>query len=338
VSKKEKKTAKRKEKADPDLMNFSAAQGYIIGGGIKAVPHNLAMDFKRNKVLYIFIILIIAYFAVFNYAPMAGLLMAFEKYSPAKGLLKSKWVGLKHFRTFFTGPFFGRLMKNTILIGLLDLLVNFPAPIIFALLLNEIKQKALKKSIQTISYLPYFISSVVAMGLVINFCKAGGVISNALSFMTNGVSENLLNISSWFRPIYILSGTWQGVGYGSIIYLAALSSIDQELYDAAKVDGAGLWRQCFHITIPGISPMIIMMFIMRMGNVFSVGADKILLLYNSANLEVSDVINTYVYRLGVEQCDYGMSTAVGLFNSIIGTVLLLTSNKVMKKLTDSSMF
>ena len=313
-------------------------QGYIIGGGIKAVPHNLKVDIRRNKMLYVFLAVILAYFIIFNYVPMFGLVMAFEKYTPVKGIFGSKFVGLKNFQTFFNGPFVGRLMRNTIYIGVLDLLVNFPAPIIFALLLNEMKQKAFKKIVQTTSYLPYFISSVVAMGMVLNFCKAGGVISNALRFLTGGVSENLLNIPSWFRPVYILSGTWQGIGYGAIIYLAALSAIDQELYDAAKVDGAGYWRQCWHITLPGIMPTIIMMFIMRMGTVFSVGADKILLLYNAANYEVSDVINTYVYRLGLEQMDYSLSTAVGLFNSLIGTTLLLTSNKILKKLTDTSMF
>ena len=322
----------------PSAENKEKVQGYIIGGGIKAVPHNLIVDIRRNKMLYFLLIFVLAFFIIFNYAPMFGLLMAFEKYTPVKGIFGSKWIGMKNFQVFFTGPFIKRLVRNTVAIGLLDLAINFPAPIIFALLLNEIKQKHFKKTVQTISYMPYFISSVVAAGLIISFTKAGGVISEALSFLTKGTSENLLNISSWFWPVYVLSGTWQGIGYGSIIYLAALSSIDQELYDAAKVDGAGLWKQMWHVTLPGIRPMIIMMFIMRMGSVFSVGADKILLLYNPSNYEVSDVINTYVYRLGMEQTDYGMSTAVGLFNSIIGTILLLTSNAILKKTTETSMF
>ena len=224
------------------------------------------------------------------------------------------------------------------MIGVLDLVVNFPAPVIFALLLNEIKQRTFKKTVQTISYMPYFISTVVAAGLVIGFTKSGGAVSELFSFMTGGVSENLLNQPAWFRPIYILMGTWQGMGYGSIIYLAALSNVDQELYDAANVDGAGYWRQMWHITLPGISAMIIMMFIMRMGSVFSVGADRILLLYNASNYEVSDVINTYVYRLGMQEADFVLSTAVGFFNSVIGTILLVTSNQVLKKLSGTSMF
>ena len=313
-------------------------QGYREGSDAKVLLHNLNLDVRRNKALYMFLVIILAYFIIFHYLPMFGIIVSFEKYSPVKGIFGSKWVGLDNFINFFSGPFVGRLIQNTVVLGVLDLVVNFPAPIIFALLLNEIRNKYFKKTVQTISYMPYFVSTVVAAGLVIGFTKSGGAISKALTFMTGGVSENLLNQPVWFRPIYILMGTWQGMGYGSIIYLAALSDVDQELYDAAKVDGAGYWKQMWHITLPGISSMIIMMFIMRMGAVFSVGADKILLLYNPSTYEVADVINTYVYRIGMQDADFGMSTAVGLFNSIIGTILLLTSNKVLKKLSGTSMF
>lgn len=307
-------------------------------GGLKALPGNLLLDILRNKVLYLFLLVILLYFILFHYLPMFGIVMAFEDYSPVKGVLRSKWVGFDHFVQFFSGPYIGRLIRNTVAIGLLDLLVNFPAPIIFALLLNEVKNKYFKKTVQTISYMPYFVSTVVAAGLVITFTKSGGVISEGLKFLTGGVSENLMNLPTWFRPIYILMGTWQGLGYGSIIYLAALSNVDQELYDAAKVDGAGYWKQTWHVTLPGITSIIVMMFIMRMGFVFSVGADRILLLYNASNYDVSDVINTYVYRLGMQDANFGLSTAVGLFNSVIGTILLLASNKILKKLSGTSMF
>ena len=323
----------KKSKKKTDKKQY---RGYIVGK--HAFFHNLWVDIRRNKVLYIFLVIILVYFGIFHYAPMVGLVMAFEKFTPIKGFFGSKWIGLQNFRQFFTGPYIGRLIKNTVIIGVLDLIVNFPAPIIFALLLNEIRLKAFKRSVQTISYMPYFISSVVAMGLVVGFTKSGGFISEWVARMTGGSSQNLLNSSKWFRPIYILSGTWQSVGYGSIIYLAALSSVDQELYDAAKVDGAGRVRQCLHVTIPGITPMIIMMFIMRMGMVFSVGADKILLLYNASNYDVSDVINTYVYRVGMLDSNFGLATAVGLFNSIIGTIMLMTSNFILKKTTEVSMF
>lgn len=311
---------------------------YKIGGGIRAVPHNLLIDIRRNPILYLLLGIILLYFLIFNYAPMVGLVMAFEDYSPAKGIFQSRWVGLHNFEVFFSGPFVGRLIRNTVWIGLLDLVVNFPAPIIFALLLNEIHQKAFKKVVQTISYMPYFISAVVACGMVISFTQSGGVISQLFAFAFDGKSVNLLNEKSWYRPIYILQNTWQGLGYGSIIYLAALSGIDQGLYDAAECDGAGYIRKMWHVTLPGITSTIVMMFILRMGVVFSVGADKTLLLYSAANYEVSDIINTYVYRMGMEQQDYGLSTAVGLFNSIIGTIMLVSSNQVLKKLTGSGMF
>ncbi len=328
----------RNTKGGKRVKSQKLAGGYVKGGGWKGFWHNLGLDIRRNKVLYLFLSLILLYFFIFNYIPMGGLLMAFQKYSPAKGILGSRWVGMRNFVDFFSGPYVGRLIRNTVWIGVLDLVVNFPAPIIFALLLNEIGQKHFKKIIQTVSYMPYFISAVVACGLVISFTQAGGVISNAVAFLHDGQSINLLNDHGSFRMIYVLQNLWQGVGYGSIIYLAALSGVDQELYDAARMDGAGRWKQTLHVTIPGIMPTIIMMFILRMGVVFSVGADKILLLYNPANYEVADVINTYVFRMGVTQQDYGLSTAVGLFNSIIGTIMLLSSNKILKKLTGTGMF
>ncbi len=313
-------------------------QGYIHNGGIKALPHNLLVDIRRNKLIYVCLVFILAFFAIFSYAPMIGILMAFQRFSPAKGFFHSKWIGMQNFKTFFSGPFVGRLIKNTVSIGVLDLVINFPAPIIFALILNEIRQKHFKKTVQTISYMPYFISSVVACGIVLNFTQAGGAISVLVSKFTGGTPENLLNKGSLFWLIYVLQNMWQGIGYGSIIYLSSLSSIDQELYEAAYCDGAGRWKQTLHITIPSILPMVSMMLIMRMGGVFSVGADKILLLYSPANYEFSDVINTYVYRMGMLNQDYGLSTAVGLFNSVIGTIMLIGTNTISKKMSGTSMF
>ena len=332
--KSEKTNRRKKTRERPD----KALKGYWLNGGIRAVPHNLLLDIRRNKVIYICLAFILAFFIIFNYIPMAGIVMAFEDFSPVKGIFGSKWVGFDNFIRFFNGPFIGRLLRNTVVIGVLDLLVNFPAPIIFALILNEITRKKFKKVVQTISYMPYFVSAVVVCGLVINFTEAGGVISNALAPFTGGSSVNLLAESNSFWLIYVLQNMWQGLGYGSIIYLAALSSVDQELYEAAYCDGAGRWKQTIHVTLPGILPTIILMLIMRMGSVFSVGADKILLLYSPANYEFADVINTYIYRMGLQQYDYGLSTAVGLFNSVIGTIMLLTTNKICKKVTGSGMF
>lgn len=298
----------------------------------------LLRDIRHNKVIYLLLVIILAFFLIFNYAPMVGLLMAFERYSPAKGFFGSEWIGLDNFRVFFTGPYVGRLIRNTVVIGVLDLVINFPAPIIFALILNEIKQKAFKRTVQTASYMPFFISAVVVCGLVQTFCGTGGPISALIGAFSGNDNLNMLNEPQYFWAIYVLMNLWQGLGYGSIIYLSALSSIDAELYEAAYVDGAGRWKQTIHITIPGITPMIIMMLIMRMGSVFSVGADKILLLYNPATYITADVINTYVYRMGLIQQDYGLSTAVGLFNSIIGTIMLVATNQLCKKLTETSMF
>ena len=330
--------AKGKKKKELDPNQAFAPSGYRMGGGIKNVPHNLLLDIKRNKVVYILLAVILAYFAIFNYAPMVGLLMAFEKFSPVKGIFGSKWVGLKNFKDFFEGPYVGRLIRNTIAIGVLDLVINFPAPIIFALILNEIHQKLFKKTIQTVSYMPYFISAVVACGLVVKFVEAGGPVSMMVAKLTGTESANLLNKKGNFWLIYVLQNMWQGLGYGSIIYLSALSSVDQELYEAAYVDGAGKWKQAINVTIPSIMPMIIMMLILRMGAIFSVGADKIILLYGPANYEFSDVINSYVYRMGIQETNYSLASAVGLFNSIIGTIMLLTTNAISKRVSGTSMF
>ncbi|MBP5304706.1 MAG: sugar ABC transporter permease [Lachnospiraceae bacterium] len=312
--------------------------GYIEHGGIKAVPHNLALDFKRNKVIYFLCIPIIVWYIIFHYIPMAGIVMAFEKFKPALGIFRSKWIGFGNFVEFFKGPYFLRLLRNTAALGILDIIFGFPAPIIFALLLNEVKNIKFKKVTQTISYMPYFISMVVVAGIIIDFTKSGGVISNIVASLRGTTPENLLGNVNYFRPIFILSGIWQGVGYGSIIYIAALSSVDQELYEAAVMDGANRWKQTIHITIPSILPTIIMLLIMRMGSILAVASDKVLLLYSPGIYEKADVISTYVYRIGLEQANYGLASAVGLFNSIVGTVFLLTTNAISKKLTETSLF
>ena len=327
-----------KKKQKIKKTQFTSGGGYIENAGIKGYLHNQRLDIKRNKLVYAMLVVILAYFIIFNYLPMGGLVMAFEKYSPARGIFGSKWVGMKNFYAFFHGQYIGRLIRNTICIGGLDLLVNFPAPIIFALILNEFTRKHFKKFVQTVSYMPYFISAVIACGLVVSFVQAGGPISTIVANLTHTDPQNLLMNKKAFWLIYILMNMWQGLGYGSIIYLSALSSIDQEMYEAADMDGAGKWKQCLHITIPSIMPMIIMMLILRMGAVFSVGADKILLLYSPSTYEYSDVINTYVYRMGLVNMDFGLSTAVGLFNSIIGTIMLVTTNKIAKKVSGTSMF
>lgn len=297
----------------------------------------LKKDIKVNKALYIMLIPIVAYFVIFNYVPMAGIVMAFERFSPTKGVLFSPWIGMKNFTDFFSSYYFFRLIRNTFLLSFYDMIFGFPAPIIFALLLNEIKNKAFKKTIQTISYMPYFISLVVIAGIIVDFTSSTGAITN-LVVALGGQRRNLLDDPSLFRTIFVSSNVWQSFGYGSIIYLSALSSIDQQLYEAAEIDGANRWKQTWHITLPGIAPTIIILLILRVGSLLNVGFEKVILLYNPATYETADVISSFVYRKGLLEFNYGYSTAVGLFNSVISLVLIFATNKICKKFSETSLF
>ncbi len=300
--------------------------------------HNIALDFRRNKVIYFLCIPIVVWYILFHYIPMGGIVISFQNYTPALGLAKSPWIGFDNFIRFFTGEYAFRLIRNTFMLSLLDLLFNFPAPILFALLLNEVHNRAFRRSIQTISYMPYFVSMVVMCGIIVDFTQSGGLISDAVAFLTGGKAQNLLGNKDYFRTIYTVSSIWQGLGYGSIIYLAALSGVNQGLYEAAKIDGAGRWKQTIHVTLPSISSTIVIMFIMKMGTMLSVGSEKVLLLYSPAIYQTADVISTYVYRNGFETYDYGFSTAVGLFNSVVNTVFLVSANFLCKKYTETSLF
>ena len=294
-------------------------------------------DVKRNKGLYIILIPVLLYFAIFAYLPMFGLVMAFENYTPKGGFLGSQFVGFKPFADFFGSVYFGRLIRNTLLISILNLVVGFPAPIIFALLLNEVSNKFFKKTVQTVSYLPYFISLVIVCGLVADFTASDGPITELIVAL-GGKRMNYLGQPEYFRSIYVLSDLWQGIGFSSIIYLAALAGIDQELYEAAQIDGAGHISRLIHITLPGISSTIITLLILRMGTMFAVGYEKIILLYSNNTFETADVISSYVYRKGLLEQNYSYSAAVGLFNSVINTALLIISNKISKKYSETSLF
>ncbi len=294
-------------------------------------------DVRRNKGLYIILIPVLLFFAIFAYLPMFGLIMAFENYTPKGGFLGSQFVGFKHFADFFGSVYFGRLIRNTLLISILNLVVGFPAPIIFALLLNEVSNKFFKKTVQTVSYLPYFISLVIVCGLVADFTASDGPITELIVAL-GGKRMNYLGQPEYFRSIYVLSDLWQGIGFSSIIYLAALAGIDQELYEAAQIDGAGHISRLIHITLPGISSTIITLLILRMGTMFAVGYEKIILLYSNNTFETADVISSYVYRKGLLEQNYSYSAAVGLFNSVINTALLIISNKISKKYSETSLF
>ena len=294
-------------------------------------------DFKRNKGLYLMILPVLAYYIVFHYAPMYGLVIAFKDFQPVKGITGSEWVGLQHFKEFFQSFYFWRILKNTLVISCTNLLFGFPAPIILALLINELRNKYFKSAVQSISYMPHFISLVVVCGLIKDFTSDAGVISYIVSLF-GGEATTLLNQAKNFVPIYVGSDIWQSVGWGTIIYLAALTGIDQELYEAAQVDGASKWKQTLNITLPGIMPTIIIMLVLRMGSMLSVGFEKIILLYNPAVYSTADVISTFVYRKGLQDFAFSYSAAVGLFNSVINFLLLVTANKLSKKYSESSLW
>ncbi|MDE6837326.1 MAG: ABC transporter permease subunit [Acutalibacter sp.] len=294
-------------------------------------------DIKRNPGIYILMIPVLAFFIIFAYVPMGGIIMAFQNYTPKGGFFHSDFVGFKHFTDFFGSIYFGRLIGNTLAISILNLIFGFPAPIIFALLLNEVGNKAFKKTVQTVSYLPYFISLVIVCGLVADFTASDGPVTDLIASL-GGERINYLGQPQYFRTIYILSDMWQGLGFSSIIYLAALAGIDQELYEAAALDGANRWRQTIHVTLPGIASTIIILLILRMGTMFSVGYEKIILLYSTNTYETADVISSYVYRKGLQEFNYSYSAAVGLFNSVINTVLLVFSNKMSSRFSDTSLF
>lgn len=292
-------------------------------------------DFHMNWRWYVLAIPVVVFFLVFNYAPMFGVVMAFQDFKPTLGFFGSEWIGWDNFIRFFTAPDFWNLMRNTFVISFLNLAVGMPVTILFALLLNELRLLWFKKTIQTISYLPYFISLVVMCGLIIEFCSSNGIITTILVECFGFERENLMTNPKYFWTINLISDLWQGLGYGSIIYIAAITGVPQEQYESAALDGASRLARVWHVTLPGIMPTIVTMLVMKCGLLLTVGYEKILLLYNASIYETADVLSTYVQRQGLTAGDYGYSAAVGLFNSVIGTLLLVISNAVSAKLTDT---
>lgn len=297
----------------------------------------LKKDFKRNGTLYLILLPVLAFYIIFHFLPMFGIAMAFERFNPTKGFFASEWVGFKWFQQFFNSYYFFRLLKNTLLISLKDILIGFPAPIILALLLNELRNRKFKKVVQTISYMPYFISVVVLSKLIIDFFSSTGAVTQFFTLF--GMDpRNMLGDNRYFQGIFVGTNLWQYCGFNSIIYLAAISGVDPEQYDAALVDGANRWRQTLHVTLPGISTTIIILLIMRMGSLFSIGFEKIILLYSPAVYQSADTIASFVYRSGIKEANYSYSTAVNLFNSVMNFILLLSFNFLAKKLTEKRLF
>ena len=297
----------------------------------------LRRDLRRNGTLYLILLPVLAFYIIFHYFPMFGVVMAFERFNPTRGFIGSDWVGFKWFEQFFSSYYFSRLLRNTLLLSLKDILIGFPAPIILALLLNELKSRRFKKTIQTINYMPYFISVVVMSKLIIEFFSSTGAVTQLFTLF--GMSPtNMLGDNRYFQSIFVGTNLWQYCGFNSIIYLAAISGVDPELYDASIVDGANRWQQTLHVTLPGISTTIIILLIMRLGSLFSVGYEKIILLYSPAVYETADTISSFVYRSGLKEANYSYAAAVNLFNSLMNFILLISFNALSRKLTERSLF
>lgn len=295
-------------------------------------------DLFRHWQLYLVMLPPLILIAIFSYGPMVGIQIAFKDFTATQGIWGSPWVGLKHFKNFVTSYQFMRLLTNTLGISVYSLAVGFPIPILLALMINECRSEKFKKAVQMITYAPHFISTVVMVSVVLMFlAPRGGMINNIIDLL-GGTRTDFIAKPEYFKTIYVFSGIWQGMGYSSIIYIAALAGIDPTLYEAATVDGASKFQRIVNIDIPGIMPTIVIQLIMHCGRLMNVGYEKVLLMQNSLNMKSSDVISTYVYRMGLENAQYSFSTAVGLFNSIINTILLVSVNWICGKISETSLW
>ena len=293
---------------------------------------SFAREIKLNYILYLMLVPGVLYYIIFHYIPMYNIIISFKNYSPTLGVWASPWVGFKHFERFFDSIFFWRVIKNTVGLSTYAIVASFWIPIVFALLLNEMRCQAYKRVVQTLTYIPHFVSIVVLCGMITSFTMKDGLINDIIAFF-GGERTNLLMRPELFKTIYVVSGIWSGTGWSSIIYVAALSGIDPTLYEAAEIDGAGRMKQWRHITIPGILPTIVTMLLLNIGTIMSVGFEKVFLLYNSLTLETAEVISTYVYNKGLVEMNFSFSTAVNLFNSVVNLILVLGSNYISRKVT-----
>ncbi|MDE6168462.1 MAG: ABC transporter permease subunit [Acetatifactor sp.] len=298
----------------------------------------LLKNMRKNWILYLMITPVLLYYIIFSYVPMYGVLLAFKDYKIKLGILGSPWVGFDHFQRFFSAYNFKRLLMNTVGLSVYGMIAGFPIPIIFALMLNYLRHRKLKKAVQMVSYAPYFISTVVICGMISIFMSQDSGIFNVIRGFFGMEPVDFLAKPEWFKHIYVWSGIWQGMGWSSIIYISALAGVDYEMHEAAIVDGATKIQRMIHIDLPSIKPTILMLFILQMGGLLGVGFEKVYLLQNSLNRSAASVISTYVYEVGLVNSDYGYSTAVGLFNSVISLVLVVTANQLSKKFAGESLF
>ena len=302
------------------------------------MPNRDIRKITKNWELYLFLLPTLAYFVIFVYIPMYGVQIAFKDFSAINGIWGSPWVGIEHFRSFFNSYYVVDIIRNTVGISLYQLAVGFPFPIILALLMNELKNERFKKFFQTVTYAPHFISTVVMAGMIISFLSPStGIINFAIKAL-GGKVVNFMVEPMWFKTIYVFSGVWQNAGWGTIIYLAVLATVDIQLYDSAIIDGATKLQKIWHIDIPSILPTIVILLILSTGHIMSVGFEKVFLLQNPLNLDSSEIISTYVYKSGLLQAQYSFSTAIGLFNSVINFILLVLVSKISKRISEVSFF
>jgi putative aldouronate transport system permease protein len=292
----------------------------------------------RDQWLYYMLLPGIIYFILFKYLPMWGVLISFQNYQPFLGFWHSDWVGMKHFTRFFGEPTFWMLLRNTIVLAMYNLVFFFPLPIIVALMLNEVRKEAFKRFVQTMIYIPHFFSWVVVVGMVYMLFTVEGGLVNELIARAGGEKINFLISSEWFRTLIMSEVIWKETGWGTIIFLAALAGVDPQLYEASKIDGAGRWRQLWHITLPAIRSTIVILFILRLGHFLDTGFEQIILMLNALNREVGEVFDTYVYSVGINQSQFSYSTAVGLFKSLVGLVLVLATNALAKKFGEEGIY
>jgi putative aldouronate transport system permease protein len=295
----------------------------------------------NDRYLHLLVLPIVVFFLIFAYYPMYGIIIAFKDFSLSKGIISSPWAdnyGLEHFLTFFRSMYFGRLLKNTIILSVETLAWSFPFPIVFALLLHEVRFRLFRRVVQSISYFPYFVSVVVIVGIMNMVLHQNTGVVNELIRKAGGQPVMFMQSARWFRPLFVVSTIWQGFGWSSIIYLAALSGVSMELFEAAEIDGANRFQRVIHVSIPSIAPTIVIMFILAIGGLLNVSADKILLMYSPGIYDVADVINTYVYRAGLTNMQYSFSAAVGFFNSFVNFALLCFANRLSRRLTEISLW
>ncbi|MDK8189724.1 ABC transporter permease subunit [Paenibacillus sp. UMB7766-LJ446] len=303
-----------------------------------AVKRAVSRSLRRHWQLYLLILPPVAYFIIFKYVPMANAVLAFKDYNVIKGVWGSPWVGTKYFELLFQNPAFATLIKNTLYISFYQLIVGFPVPILLALALNEVKSATFKKTVQMVTYAPYFISTVVMVSIIMLFLSPRLGIVNTILGALGLEAVNFLGEPGLFRSLYVFSDVWQSMGYSAVIYLAALAGIDPSLYEAAKVDGASRFQKILNVDLPGILPAAVIILILSVGNIMAVGFEKIYLLQNPLNLSASEIISTYVYKMGLLNANYSFATAVGLFNSLINLILLLTVNAAAKRLSNTSLW